>query len=962
MKLVQRKRFEGGIFVKMMLCLLLVLPMMASCSDNDSDSSLGTADDDYCGVSLSLQVKEQTAKLEEKQLVCRIAAPDGSIIKRDCSHTRRDGVSTIAMPVGLKNGEYRLLSFEYTLPTPEGEHGEYTTAHYGLGFRIMVNNGKATILDRYNSDYEMSGSGTKDDPFLITSYPHLMKLAVMANKGKTDGVYFKQADDINLGYASYLCSHTDGWLPIGSSTNSAFSGYYDGNGKAVSGIKCNRPNSLGIGLFGFIEQASIKRVTVKDSQFAGNFAVGAVAGMILSAGGTRNVSMLDSCFVSNCTVTGSENSVSVGGVLGGIDLYARGNIYDCHTDSATSVSADYNTGGVVGASGVYTATLISECSNAATVTAKYAGAGGIIATADTLHVLTSQNAGHIASGNGGGDIKRGTGGICGGSGVSAFTGCSNSGSVDGKEGVGGILGSTRLGQDDNVACVFNNTYLRYCQNSGTVTGDNSVGGLCGEAQFGCFGSLNTGKVTGKDYVGGAAGYTSVAVVHNSANSGAIYGNSYVSGIVGKSNMGSYAMCQNFNSVVGSGRHVAGIVGLTANNTVIHYCGNFGYVKGGLDYVGGIVGEIGEEKEMEAIDIAECVFGSLEIISSFVGPVCAVVEGAYEGAKTAVMAVEISTEAIMKIGSLVMNGFTIAEICEPHELEDKELAITAGLKARQDEVMTSLKALRNNATMASSIFAMQPISEYGGAMNNLSDWLTAEDGGDETNNTTFCNNINELRHEIAEDVEDMNKSRELTFLAASGVFFVISTAAFIGSVATGGAALPVCLGVFSGVVGGSLSIVKGTTNYPENIVAVTQCVNTGNVESESKSDLTGGIGGRISHRAKVNDCLNTGEGNGDGGHMAGYLGADAEFVRCLSIADAGSWDGICENYGTSIYMNQVYYCADKNEYARGTRLTAGEVSNTSSYGGWQMDTDKKWWTLPAVTAGQTFPVPYNSQMK
>lgn len=951
--------------MKKVLLYLLMTLTLSSCDTDDMIQPSIEVNDEYGSEPLSFQITEQTSDFNETNPVCYITAPDGTIIKRECSHQRSGDVSTITMPAGLKDGEYRLLYFEYPLSEPMGENGEFKNDQFGLGFRISVSGGNVAILDSYNSTYDLSGSGTKEDPYHICTGKNLLSITAMAYNRETDGVYFVQDCDIDLGAASFMCSHANGWLPIGGDTNYPFSGYYDGCGYSVFNISCDRPNSAGIGLFGFIEGANIKGLTIKDSEFTGNFAVGAVVGVILSEGGTRNVSAIDSCVVTNCTVTGSENSVSVGGILGGIDVSARGNIYNCSVDASTTISSDYNAGGIVGASGLHSTTLINRCKNAANITSKYAGAGGIIAMADTLCVTTSHNTGTITSNKAEGTLTRGTGGICGGAGISSFTGCTNTGEVSGKDGVGGILGSTRLGADDEGALILNNTYLRYCKNSANISGTDCVAGLCGEAQFGCYGSLNTGDVSGMNYVGGVAGYTSIAVVSNTANSGQVNGNAYVAGIVSKSNMGAYSVCQNFNRVEGLGAHVAGIVGITANNTIIHYCSNFGEISGGADYTGGIVGEIGEQKEMSGLDIAECIVGSLEIVTSFIGPTFAFVEDLANGAKavkTVLKVSEIGIESIMKSLSGTLFAFTVDELCNPEELEIQEYDISQDLTKCETTIMSDLQNLRSNASAKSSTFSTEPILTYGKAINNLSSWL--DTGSDETNSnlSIFNNNINEFRNEIAEEVEELNEAREMFFAIASGITLVTTTTLeIVASVASGGTAALLCAGTFVGIAGGTLSIVKGCTNYPENVIAVTQCVNTGAVSSSVGSDLTGGIGGRISHRAKVLDCLNIGDGNGDGGQIAGYLGNKSELLRCIAIAEANTWDDICENYGNSIHMLATY-CNDNGYYSRGYGRPASDIGDNTHYKGWQIDEDDVLWTIPTVSSGYTFPVPYNSDMK
>lgn len=78
-----------------------------------------------------------------------------------------------------------------------------------------------------------------------------------------------------------ICTSSDrkfGWLPIGSIPENPFRGIYDGNGYKITGLWIHRPNSPGIGLFGFIDQAKISNLTVQNPDIEGNYAVGTPRG------------------------------------------------------------------------------------------------------------------------------------------------------------------------------------------------------------------------------------------------------------------------------------------------------------------------------------------------------------------------------------------------------------------------------------------------------------------------------------------------------------------------------------------------------------------------------------------------------------------------------------------------------------------------------------------------------------
>ncbi len=109
------------------------------------------------------------------------------------------------------------------------------------------------------------GSGTKDDPYQIATADQLAKLAKEVNSGvygqTHSGEYFKLTEDIDLS------AHR--WIPIGSGkalSNKAFSGYFDGNDKTITGMYVDESNEkYSAGLFGNFKGYEIKNLKIKDA-------------------------------------------------------------------------------------------------------------------------------------------------------------------------------------------------------------------------------------------------------------------------------------------------------------------------------------------------------------------------------------------------------------------------------------------------------------------------------------------------------------------------------------------------------------------------------------------------------------------------------------------------------------------------------------------------------------------------
>lgn len=172
------------------------------------------------------------------------------------------------------------------------------------------------------------GSGTKDDPWLISSVEDLQLLANTindgnaaefdadsANIGNYHGYYFKQTADLDL-------SRIASWDPIGYSGSFYFAGNYDGGGYTISNAKSTGKNDADgfatAGIFGWVAFGSVKNLTIKNADF---FAEG--NNKMSYAGGVLAVAY--NCTVENCSVYNSkiesrrnpnENSNYAGGITG----------------------------------------------------------------------------------------------------------------------------------------------------------------------------------------------------------------------------------------------------------------------------------------------------------------------------------------------------------------------------------------------------------------------------------------------------------------------------------------------------------------------------------------------------------------------------------------------------------------------------------------------------------------------
>ena len=134
---------------------------------------------------------------------------------------------------------------------------------------------EAVAVDDDLAVYALDGSGTKEDPYQVSSREDLEKLAVDVNGGnELKGLYFKQTKDIDLG------GKDNPWPVIGhviGNTPHPFSGVYDGDDHVITGLyvaagEDEDGDPVGVsfedsGLFGHVgEKGVVRRVHVVDCQ------------------------------------------------------------------------------------------------------------------------------------------------------------------------------------------------------------------------------------------------------------------------------------------------------------------------------------------------------------------------------------------------------------------------------------------------------------------------------------------------------------------------------------------------------------------------------------------------------------------------------------------------------------------------------------------------------------------------
>lgn len=949
--------------LKILLVTLMMVPLFSNCLEREDPINPGYEHDNFIGEFKTFELGKELDGFNEKDIICHIKTSDGIIIKRAATHKRnKKGVSSITMVNGLRAGTYRLLFLEY------GED-----CSFGLGMRITFKDKSFQINDTYNSTVGLIGSGTSDDPYIISAANHLSILREYTNTHSTEGLYFKQVANIEGKYMKTevtQCDPAHFWTPIGYDNNNPFSGIYDGDNHYIEYVKSigdAYSNGFALGLFGYIRGAMIINLTIKNSYVKGSYGVGALAGVVISRAGGADTTLVHNCTLYSSEVYGFDGSMTVGGLIGVVDSRSVLSMANCKSD-ASYIKADYNAGGLIGAGAQNSSILINLCKNSSEVTVAKGSAGGIIAVADTINIVSSQNLKEaIVSGPESNidDTQRAIGGIIGGARAAWITGCENLGTVKGYEGVGGIIGSTRAGYNEDDGYLFFDTYLRFCKNSGKVSGLRHIGGLCGESQLGCFGCINEGEVSGTEYIGGFAGFASLAAIHNSANNGKVSGTgNYVAGIVANTNMGIIANVQNFAEVEGTGSHTGGLVGYAVNNTLIHYGANYGKITGTNSPVGGIVAEMGKDEELSALNIAEIAFGATQmVVGVIVGPVLAVGHHFIKGTLgTALMVIEVGADVLVSLAEVAFIGIAGYHLDHPHmHVIRTELLQT--LENDIHKITAELKTLREEQEVALYPGLSADVLEdfYTQNVDSLSNYLQVE-----SQVSQFNDDLNESMRVRGLDISEINEDKERSYIIASSIMLATEIIAVIGLAAiTGGTAAPAAATALISIAAGTNSIIKGTTDYQDNIVMVSQSANFGEIAGSSSSSV-GGIVGHFYKRGYISNCLNAGNGpGGDSGQLVGHIEDEYYATNSLGVADQSAWGGVfgkidknTSKYdtleGIYVYKNQ----SKNNSHAE--ELSSDDLSDSSSFSGWSIG-ESSAWTIPKVekSSGTAFPIPNKS---
>ena len=253
-------------------------------------------------------------------------------------------------------GKTETVSLDITYTPGAGEIATYTDGYAnrlayvsGSTYDMTLLTDQAPVVTRYVfSDWAYGKDGSESQPYLISNTDQLDLLAQRVNAGESySGKYFELTGDLDYSTVGlYLDGGSSNYTAIGDNDH-RFGGHFDGKGHTISGIVIYKGGTESAdenqGLFGFIEGAEVKNLTLTSSTITAYDYTGGIVGH-------NNAGTIENCHVtSTVTIQSVVSKASiVGGIVGG--CYIENSIYPAvrGCTSAATVSGNDAIGGIAG--------------------------------------------------------------------------------------------------------------------------------------------------------------------------------------------------------------------------------------------------------------------------------------------------------------------------------------------------------------------------------------------------------------------------------------------------------------------------------------------------------------------------------------------------------------------------------------------------------------------------------------
>ena len=183
----------------------------------------------------------------------------------------------------------------------------------------------------YGQQAPANGDGTESNPYEIESFSNLLWISQDDSRWNK---HFIQTADIDAATSSDLDSG-QGFTPIGN-TQTQFTGSYDGQGFSIDHLFIAREQGDEIGLFGYVNNGTLKNINLFKPNITGDIRVGAIVGELVNNSNQ---------FISNHVKEGYVlGNTTAGGIVGRLGSHSH--VYESsYTGTVTGYSSNQNFNG-----------------------------------------------------------------------------------------------------------------------------------------------------------------------------------------------------------------------------------------------------------------------------------------------------------------------------------------------------------------------------------------------------------------------------------------------------------------------------------------------------------------------------------------------------------------------------------------------------------------------------------------
>ena len=332
-------------------------------------------------------------KADESRAITVVMEARKTVVAFEFKDSDENVLTDVSLSVyDAKGTLYRPAGDSYLLPCGSYTYSAAKDGYQALSgsFEVTADAGSIEVIMTQSESAETGfagGDGTAENPYLIATEEQFKAFAEstrLSNEKKITDGYYRLLCDVTL---------TAGWSPIGGYEDednyNIFSGSFDGGGHTVtiSGAKF-ADGSIATGLFGAVEAAEIRNITVAGS-VTGNKYTGGIAGVVFYH---TNKTIIENC----------ENRAKikadafVGGIAGYVSSAANAkvNVYIESCSNRGNITASGNCiGGIIGAG---RAMRTASCYNRGSVTGAYDVGGIQGSTTANTYTYSCYNTGGIS--------------------------------------------------------------------------------------------------------------------------------------------------------------------------------------------------------------------------------------------------------------------------------------------------------------------------------------------------------------------------------------------------------------------------------------------------------------------------------------------------------------------------------------------------------------------------------------